>query len=256
MTSVQPQATKYLVEDVFSKTDQDSFEKYSLRRDNYFLTLSKTIRETDADKDVLFLRSSQVFSGNGKILDTFESRFNSISDPSSFYRNFLLNYDNSTSYSSIPQDSSTLPEDISDLYNQIILIYNSAIDESFEDGMESHFSKDLEKIILKYNFRSINALITVLLNPATNNELVSEALRLLARIKQPETYSIRLWILEQSLRNYSTRIRDSATLGLSSMDDPKSIPALKDAIQREICPELREDMSTVLVQLENSYKCR
>ena len=255
MSNVRPQATQYLVEDVFSKTDQDSFHKYFLTQHNYFLTLSKTIRETDADKDLLFF-FSQVFSRKGQVLDTFEKRFNSISDPSSFYHNYSLNYDNSTSESPIPRDSSTLPQNISDVYNKIILIFSSALDESFEDGMQSHFSKDLEKIILKYSFRSINALITVLLDPATNTELVSEALRLLARIKQPETYNIRLWILEQSLRNYSARIRDGATLGLSSIDDPKSIPALKDAIQREIYTELREDMLTVLSQLENSCKCR
>lgn len=255
MSTVRPQATQYLVEDVFSKTDQDSFHKYFLTRHNYFLTLSKTIRETDADKDLLFF-FSQVFSRKGQVLDTFEKRFNSISNPSSFYRNYSLNYDNSTSESLIPRGSSTLPQNISDVYNKIIGIFSSALDESFEDGMQSHFSKDLEKMILEYSFRSINALITVLLDPATNTELVSEALRLLARIKQPETYNIRLWILEQSLRNFSARIRDSAALGLSSIDDPKSIPALKDAIQREIYPELREDMLTVLLQLENSCKCR
>lgn len=251
MSNVRPQATKYVVEDVFSKTDQESFHKYSLTQHNYFLTLSKTIRETDADKDLLFF-FSQVFSRKGQVLDTFEKRFNSISDPSSFYRNYSLNYDNSTSESPIPRDSSTLPENISDAYNQIIPIFNSAIDESFEDGIQSHFSRDLEKMILEHSFRSINALITVLLDPATNEELVSEALRLLPRINQPETYNIRLWLLEQSLKTYSARIRDSAILGLSSLDDSKSISALKEAIQKETCPELRGDMEQVLRQLEIS----
>jgi hypothetical protein len=254
MTNLSTQATKYRIEDIFSKTDQDSFRKYFFIQHNYSLTLSKTIRETDVDKDLLFF-FSQVFSRKGEVLDTFERRFNSISDPSPFYRNYSLNYDNSTSESPIPQGSSTLPQSISDVYHRVILIFSSALDESFEDGMESHFSRDLEKIISQYAFRSVNALITILLDPATNEELVSEALRVLSRINQPETYNIRLWLLEQSLRNYSARIRDSAIIGLSSFDDPKSISTLKEAIQKETCPELREDMRQVLRQLEISDTC-
>jgi hypothetical protein len=46
-------------------------------------------------------------------------------------------------------------------------------------------------------------------------------------------------------------VRDGATLGLASLNDPQAITPLKQAIEREQIGELREDMQQVLDQLEN-----
>jgi hypothetical protein len=250
---ISEQNDRYRVEDIFTHTDHKSFSKYFFFYPNYYLTLSKTIKKTEPDKHIFFSKIQLLQEQD--IITTDENRSNSYSTIFPFYFTCFSYFDNSTLPCSIPSQSSTIEEDTASTENQIRSLFEFAKDEFFEDGMETAFSKNLETIILKHGISSIVALSKIVFDKQSNEEIVSEALRLLGRIQDQNTYNIRLWLLEQNLKSNSARIRDGALLGLASLDDPHSIPSMKKAIQAETYLELREDMQQVLKQLETLLPC-
>jgi len=139
-----------------------------------------------------------------------------------------------------------------DLFYEIEQLFELAMDEEFEDGVESKFSKDLISFIKKYETRAIEELTPIFLNEKLNAEIISEALRWIGRIQHNSSKFDRLWLLESCLFHPSPYIRDGATLGLASMNDPNASDFLKIAIEKEPYHELREDMEQVLVQLEKA----
>ena len=148
--------------------------------------------------------------------------------------------------------TSTEPhETLDSLYSKLEAIFWAAKGEYFEDGMESEFTRQLNYIVKKYGSAAIEAITCLLVYEKVNPEVAGEALRWLGRIEHPESYEYRRWLLERSLNLNSTRVRDGAILGLSSMDDQHAIPYLKQAIEREQCAELKVDMEQVLEQLES-----
>ena len=80
--------------------------------------------------------------------------------------------------------------------------------------------------------------------------MISESLRWIGKIANPQTHLARRKLLEKSLNLKSPIARDGAILGISFLDDPMSIPALKQAIQREVLKSLVNDIRQVLDQLE------
>jgi len=131
-------------------------------------------------------------------------------------------------------------------------LFIEAKEEVFEDGMESEFSKGLVSMIRRYGNATIEWIANLIVHEKANPEVSSEALRWLGDIDHVSTYDKRLWLLERSLLCSAARVRDGAALGLASLDDPHSVRYLKQAIQREQCEELREDMEQVLAQLLES----
>lgn len=139
-----------------------------------------------------------------------------------------------------------------DLFYEIERLFALAMDEEFEDGVESNFSKDLISFIKKYEKRAIEELTPIFLNEKVNAEIISEALRWIGRIQHNFSKFDRLWLLERCLFHPSPYIRDGATLGIASMNDPNAIDFLKIAIEKEPYLELREDMEQVLITLEKT----
>ncbi|CAN5784733.1 hypothetical protein BH18ACI4_BH18ACI4_19660 [soil metagenome] len=128
-------------------------------------------------------------------------------------------------------------------------------DEIFEDGIESDFARDVTSIILNLGEPAIDALAGVVFYRNVNEELASESLELLGRMNDSITHARRLWLLESALFSGSARIRDAASVGLASLDDPHAIAYIRRAINEESCAELREDMNQVLEQLDETLKC-
>jgi hypothetical protein len=148
--------------------------------------------------------------------------------------------------------TSTEPhETLDSLYSKLEAIFWAAKGEYFEDGIESEFTRQLNYIVKKYGNEAMEAITCLIVYEKVNPEVAGEALRWLGRIEHPESYEYRRWLLERSLSLNSTRVRDGAILGLSSMDDQHAIPYLKQAIEREQCAELKVDMEQVLEQLES-----
>lgn len=139
-----------------------------------------------------------------------------------------------------------------DLYGEVKQLFELAIDEEFEDGFESQFSRSLVAFIEKYGRKAIEALTPIFINEKINPEIIAEALRWIGRIEHIPTYKDRQQLLERCLFCSSPYIRDGAALGIASMNDPCAIPSLKLAIAKERIAELCEDMKQVLFQLENN----
>lgn len=139
-----------------------------------------------------------------------------------------------------------------EIQSLIDAIFREAEDQDFDDGMESDFSRRLLAAIKKYGNQAMQEISYLIIYKKTTNEVASEALRWLGRIVDPQTCSWRLWLLEKSLSSDSPLLRDSAGLGLASMDNPHAIPVIRQAIAQEACDELRADLKMVLDDLEAS----
>ena len=134
--------------------------------------------------------------------------------------------------------------------------FAAGTNETFEDGMISAFSEDLDYLISKFGKSAIGVISHLILNDKVNPEVASEALRCIGRIDHKPTYAYRRWLLGQSLSCSSSMVRDGAGLGISYMDDPDAINDIKKAIEREKIDELRDDLELGLKQLEETERCR
>lgn len=121
----------------------------------------------------------------------------------------------------------------------------------FEDGMESEFSAHLTSLVQTYGPFSRDILAQIFEDNTISAEVLSEALRWLGRMEDQPSYEARLWLLEKALSSSSPTVRDGASLGLASMDDPRAARYLEAALERETLPDLRHDMEEVLRQLTN-----
>lgn len=131
-------------------------------------------------------------------------------------------------------------------------LFQNARNVTFEDGMESDFSRELVRLIRQYGKTAMEVITTLIVNDNVDAEVVAEALRWLGRMDHPPSHHDRLWLLEKSLFSSSVLVRDGAALGLASLDDPHAIPYLQQAIEREKYASLREDLEQVRDQLEST----
>ncbi len=130
----------------------------------------------------------------------------------------------------------------------------SGEEQVFEDGMESDFSRELGELIRRYGNKTVDSLGILILSEQASGEEAEEALRWLGDIDDPPTNERRRWLLEQSLRCSSRYVRDGAALGLSSLNDSRSLPLLKEAVEREEIRELREDLQKIVMELEKTVQ--
>ena len=149
------------------------------------------------------------------------------------------------------EDSTTTIEFPTDIRAAVEGLFNSAREETFEDGVESEFSRGLVSIVWMYDKDAIEEITSLVVYEQVNPEVVSEALRWLGQIDHPPSHRFRRWLLERCLLCNSARTRDGAVLGLAFLDDAHAVPYLQRVIERETSEELRQDMQEVLSQLES-----
>jgi HEAT repeat protein len=130
-------------------------------------------------------------------------------------------------------------------------LFQAYANEDFEDGMESEFISELISNVRIHGTKAIEAIRRIILEQNVMPQVAFEALRWLGRVAHPESYRSRLFFLETCLDSPCRLVRDGAALGLASMKDIHAIPSLREAIAREKIQDLRKDMETVLVRLEN-----
>ena len=130
-------------------------------------------------------------------------------------------------------------------------LFRNARDETFEDGMDSSFSVELNHIIQTRGVSAITALEHVMHAGSANVAVVEEALRQIGYIDDAITHRSRLRLLERSLESPDARIRDAASIGIEAMNDPASISGLQKAIDREQHALLRQSFEDVLAQLQD-----
>lgn len=135
------------------------------------------------------------------------------------------------------------------LRNRLESVFRQAQEERFEDGMQSNFGRAMLALIAQYGEASVGEARRLIFDPRTRPGVAAEALRWVARADHPATQEQRREVLEAALSHLSSMVRDGAVLGLASLDDSRSVPALKAAIRREPVPELRADMEDLLAEL-------
>ena len=122
--------------------------------------------------------------------------------------------------------------------------------DDFTDGMISRISEEIEGFVHKYHGAAVNAIESVLGAENIHREVAAEVLKTLGHVTDPETYQQRLALLMRFLGAPSTWVRDGALTGLSWLNDPASLPALRKAVQVETVEELRRDIEAVVSEIE------
>lgn len=135
------------------------------------------------------------------------------------------------------------------IQTELARIFSEATEEMFEDGFESRFSKQLVTMISAYGDMVMNQIIQLAEDRRIPPTILAETLRWLGHMGDGASFVRRRWLLEWSLRHPSVVVRDGAILGLSFLEDPRTIPALERAYAAEEHEMLRIDMSQIIADL-------
>ncbi len=134
-------------------------------------------------------------------------------------------------------------------------VFADAAEETFEAGFESDFSRKLRAVVMACGDQAIDALSEVMRSDGTDIDAKAEALHELGLIADRFSHRSRLEMLIRYLASPDARLRDSASVAVAAMDDPAAIQAVRRAIAQEPSPMLRQDLSLVLGQLEETQRC-
>ena len=152
----------------------------------------------------------------------------------------------------VPSEAGTLaspgPDVLQDEINRLFAVSEDVV---FEDGVETTFSRELSRIVVRYGSLAAECLYALVESAARSTELMAETLRLLARVDSTRTHTYRRRIIEKGLESAAPLVRDAASLALASINDPRSLPALSKAAERESIPELRDELLHLIEQLRS-----
>ncbi len=133
---------------------------------------------------------------------------------------------------------------------QLDRLFLAAHDEQFEVGMESRFSESLQNLFAYYPGEVLQSLKGRLLTNAVRPEVLTEMLQWASRQEAITVRGSVIDLLCTGLRSPSSLIRDTAASSLAHLDESIALPHLKQAIEREKVPELREDLEDLVRSLE------
>jgi hypothetical protein len=147
--------------------------------------------------------------------------------------------------------SSTADREIDeDLLREIGNLFDQGSGEFFQDGVSTRFSRALTNLLRKHGREAFRAMADYLASSPPAPDIVSEALRWLADINDASVLSQQWFILEQSLKDRSPRVRDGAILGFAALDNAGAKKLLLSARDAEQIEELRVLIDQAVAQLE------
>ena len=135
------------------------------------------------------------------------------------------------------------------LTQELVGYINAARNERFEDGRESRFSERVRKSILSGGTDAVRAWAHALTLKENAYETTEEFLRIIGDIENPDSHEERKEFLTGMLRHRKPAVRDAAGLGLAALDDPSTLPALKEALDLEPEEWVRKGLRQVAEQL-------
>ena len=135
------------------------------------------------------------------------------------------------------------------LATEIEGLFAAAENESFDDGFDSVLSLELQRLVLRYGNTTMEIVSEMIFADRTASHVAAEALRCAGEMRNEATHEGRRQLLERALASPSNIIRDGATIGLSHLGDPRTIPTLEAAAAREDYRLLRANMIDLLEQL-------
>ena len=133
---------------------------------------------------------------------------------------------------------------------ELDLLFSDACEEEFEAGMESQFSRGLQQLFTHNPNEVLQSLKARLEDNKANPEVLAEALGWVSRQEALTLRNEIINLLSAGLNNTSPLVRDAAALGLACFDENVAISYLKQAIEKEDVPELREDLEELVQSLE------
>lgn len=150
--------------------------------------------------------------------------------------------------SSINNETSSRVSD-SLVRGEMAQIFRESANEVFETGMDNKFRQRIKSMLNNYSRPTIDTLSEWLQGGVMDVELLSESLRSVGASRDESTMEMRLELLVTALGHPSPIVRDSAIISLSDLANPMAIPYLKDALKKEKILSLRNDMISVLEEL-------
>lgn len=140
-----------------------------------------------------------------------------------------------------------------DIAAEIRNLFSLATFIALEPGMSNSFSEGLEEVVEKHGEFALREIQNIVLSEETASSIALEALKYVGNSDSRVWHDERRAMLETCLRkSRSAWVRDGAGLGLSFLDDSRSVPALEKAIERESSETLKEDLQLVLDQLQRT----
>ena len=131
-------------------------------------------------------------------------------------------------------------------------LFRNVDGEVFEDGMTSNFSTALHGIISEYGTAAVEQLGKMTLARDAPVDVAEEALRQVGHIRDAATHDARLSLLERALESPELRIRDGGAIGIDYMEDPRAVPSLERALERETYGWLGQYIRDVIARLRMS----
>ena len=139
---------------------------------------------------------------------------------------------------------------ISMLEAQLDRIIAAAHEEEFEPGMESTFFVNLQRLFSRYPLKALESLRERMASMDGSPEVLAELLRWTSGQDSPVVRDRVLALLGFGLAHRSSIVRDSAATGLAALLEGEAVPLLMRAIEREVVPELRDDLEDLIRSLE------
>jgi len=162
----------------------------------------------------------------------------------------LINYTGRKRYEAATESGTLAVECDPELVDQIRELFEQGASEFFQDGVHSAFSRTLLATLAQHGRAAFHAISEYLFSGDAKPDVVSEALRWLADFNDPATLAQRWSILQRTLRDRSSRVRDGAIVGFAALDDPRARPLLLEARNVEQIAELRRLIDKVVEQVD------
>ena len=157
---------------------------------------------------------------------------------------------NTAGFASINKSTldAAIPREVEEQLDRLCL---AAHDEQFEAGVESRFSRALQQLSRVYHSTVVlRSLRARLMDDDAGPEVLSEILQWASR---QEAGTIRTHVIDlitAGLHHASALVRDAAALALACLDERAAVTRLRQALDREAVPELREDLKDLIRSLE------
>ncbi len=137
--------------------------------------------------------------------------------------------------------------------DEVERLFSLATFIDLEPGMTNDFSDGLAELIEKHGEFALREIQELAFGEAVPFTIVAEALRYLGNIESANYAEERRKLLEVCLlKSKYMLVRDGAAVGLSYIEDKKSIPCLLRAIEQESHSELKNDLIEVLSLLQDT----
>lgn len=126
--------------------------------------------------------------------------------------------------------------------------------EMLESGEASELAEELAEVVRLYGSSAISLIANNIFDGTVGPTVASEVLCILGDLDDGETHGDRLLLLKKGLSNKSSRIRVGAVLGLSRLEDPRSIDHLEAAHKSEPYEFLQRYISQA-IQVLREHNC-